>query len=76
MEAYCNTVRSLEDKFYSIKLSHVPRKHNEEADELAKIASGRITVPPNIFHETSRNSLSTLDCHPRARRDPRGLPRI
>jgi hypothetical protein len=40
MEAYCNTVRALEDKFYGIELNHVPRKYNEEADELAKIASG------------------------------------
>jgi hypothetical protein len=40
MEAYCNVVRALEDMFYSIKLNHVPRKYNKEADELAKIASG------------------------------------
>jgi hypothetical protein len=40
MEAYCNAVRALEDKFYDIELNHVPRKYNEEADELAKIASG------------------------------------
>jgi ribonuclease HI len=40
MEAYCNTVRALEDKFNDIELNHVPRKYNEEVDELAKIASG------------------------------------
>jgi ribonuclease HI len=49
MEAYCKAVRALEDKFYGIELNHVPRRYNEEADELAKIASGRITVPPNVF---------------------------
>jgi ribonuclease HI len=49
MEAYCKAVRALEDKFYGIKLNHVPRRYNEEADELAKIASGQITVPPNVF---------------------------
>jgi ribonuclease HI len=49
MEAYCKAVRALEDKFYSIELNHVPRQYNEEADELAKITSGRITVPPNVF---------------------------
>jgi ribonuclease HI len=48
-EAYCNAVRTLEDKFYGIKLNHVPHKYNEEADELAKIASGQIIVPPNVF---------------------------
>jgi ribonuclease HI len=40
MEAYCNAVRALEDKFCGIKLNHVPCRYNEEADELAKIASG------------------------------------
>ena len=49
MEAYCNAVRRLEDKFDSLELNHVPHKYNEDADELAKIASGRTTVPPNIF---------------------------
>jgi ribonuclease HI len=39
MEAYCNVVHALEDKFYGIELNHVPRKYNEEADELAKIES-------------------------------------
>jgi ribonuclease HI len=39
MEAYCNAVRALEDKFYGIELNHIPRRYNEEADELAKIAS-------------------------------------
>ena len=39
----------LEDKFDGLELNHVPRKYNEDADELSKIASGRTTVPPNIF---------------------------
>ena len=42
-------MRCLEDKFDGLELNHVPRKYNEDADELAKIASGRTTVPPNIF---------------------------
>jgi ribonuclease HI len=49
MEAYCNVVRTLEDKFYGIELNHIPCKYNEEANELVKIASGRIIVPPNVF---------------------------
>jgi hypothetical protein len=49
MEAYCNAVRRLEDKFDGLELNHIARKYNEEADELAKIASGRTTVPPNVF---------------------------
>jgi hypothetical protein len=49
MGAYCNTIRALEDKFYDIELNHVPRRYNEEAEELSKIALGQITIPPNVF---------------------------
>jgi ribonuclease HI len=49
MEAYCNEVRRLEDKFYGLELNHIARRYNETADELAKIASGRTTVPPDVF---------------------------
>jgi ribonuclease HI len=40
MEASRKAVRALEDKFYGIEINHVPRRYNEEVDELAKIASG------------------------------------
>jgi ribonuclease HI len=49
MEVYCDEVRRLEDKFYGLELNHVARRYNETADELAKIASGRMTVPPDVF---------------------------
>jgi ribonuclease HI/transposase InsO family protein len=49
MEAYCDEVRRLEDKFHGLELNHVARRYNETADELAKIASGRMMVPPNVF---------------------------
>jgi ribonuclease HI len=74
MEAYCNAIRALEDKFYGIELKNVPRQYNEEADELAKIASGRITVLPNFLRGMSPGRLSTSRRPPRARRNPRWLP--
>ena len=49
MEAYCNAVHRLKDKFDVLELNHVPRKYNEDADELAKIASERTTIPLNVF---------------------------
>ena len=49
MEAYCKLVRRLEDKFDGLELNHVARKYNEAADELAKMASARVPVPPNVF---------------------------
>jgi transposase InsO family protein len=40
MEAYCDEVR---------RLNHIARRYNKTADELAKIASGRTKVPPDVF---------------------------
>jgi hypothetical protein len=74
MEVYCNAVRALEDKFYGIELNHVPRRHNEEADELAKIASGRITVPPNFFARDVARSSVDLDPSPSSQEEPSGAP--
>jgi hypothetical protein len=74
MEAYCKAVRALEDKFYGIELNHVPRRYNEEADELAKIASGWITVPPNVFSRDIAQPSVTLEPHPSNHTEPSGAP--
>jgi hypothetical protein len=74
MEAYCKAVRALEDKFYGIELNHVPRQYNEEADELAKIASGRITVPPNVFARDIAQPSVALEPHPSNHTEPLGAP--
>ena len=58
MEAFCNAVRRLEDKFDGLELNHIARKYNEEADKLAKIAPGRTTIPPNVFaHDLIKPSV-------------------
>jgi ribonuclease HI len=74
MEAYCKAVRTLEDKFYGIELNHVPRRYNEEADELAKFASGRITVPPNVFARDIAQPSVALERHPSSHAEPSGAP--
>jgi ribonuclease HI len=62
MEAYCDEVRRLEDKFYGLELNHVARQYNETANELAKIASGRTTVPPDVFsRDLHQPSVKTND---------------
>jgi hypothetical protein len=62
MEAYCNEVRRLEDKFYGLEVNHVARRYNEIADELAKIASGWTTVPPDVFsRDLHQPSVKTDD---------------
>jgi ribonuclease HI len=64
MEAYCDEVRRLEDKFYGLELNHVAQRYNETADELAKIASGRTTVPPNIFSKDIYQPFVQIDDAP------------
>jgi hypothetical protein len=62
MEAYCDEVRRLEDKFYGLELNHIARRYNETADEMAKIASGRTTVPPDVFsRDLHQPSIKTDD---------------
>jgi ribonuclease HI len=62
MEAYCDEVRRLEDKFYGLELNHIARRYNETADELAKIASRRTTVPPDVFsRDLHQPSVKTDD---------------
>ena len=61
MEAYCDEVRRLEDKFYGLEVNHVARRYNETADELAKIASGRTIVPPYVFFRDLHQPLVKTD---------------
>jgi hypothetical protein len=49
MEAYCEEVCRLENKFHGLELNHIARRYNEAADELVKIVSNRTMVPPDVF---------------------------
>jgi ribonuclease HI len=74
MEVYYDEVRCLEDKFYGLELNHIARRYNETADELAKIASGRTTVPRMSSPETYINHPSRSTTRPRPRK-PQPSPR-
>jgi hypothetical protein len=73
MEEYCKVVQALKDKFYGMELNHVPRRYNE-ADELAKIASGRITVLPNVFARDVAQPSVNLESCPSSHEEPSGAP--
>jgi hypothetical protein len=64
MEAYCDEVQRLEDKFYGLELNHIARRYNETVDELAKIASGRTTVPPDVFSRDIHRPSVKIDDTP------------
>ena len=49
MEAYCQEVRWLEDRFDGVELNHIPRRLNEAADTLTKVASSREPVLAGVF---------------------------
>jgi hypothetical protein len=74
MEAYRKAMRALKDKFYVIELNHVPCRYNKEADELAKIVSGRITVPPNVFARDIAQPSVDLEPQPSNCEEPSGAP--
>jgi hypothetical protein len=74
MEAYRNAVRALEDKFYGIELNHVPRRYNEKAYELTKIASARITIPPDVFARDVARPSVNLEPTPSSQEEPSGAP--
>jgi hypothetical protein len=64
MEAYCDEVRRLENKFYGLELNHIARWYHETTDELAKIASGRTTVPPDVFSRDLHQPSVKIDDAP------------
>ena len=61
MAAYCQEVCQFKDKFQRIELHHVPRKDNDAADFLAKLAARRVPSPDGVFindlHELSTRIL-------------------
>ncbi|XP_066323277.1 uncharacterized protein [Miscanthus floridulus] len=64
MATYCQEVRKLEDKFQGIELHLVPRRDNNAADFLAKMAAKRDPSPSGVFindiHELSARILEGL----------------
>jgi ribonuclease HI len=57
MEAYCQAVRELEDKFHRLELHHVLRDHNKVVDILDNTASSRKSVPTGSSRATNTRPL-------------------
>jgi hypothetical protein len=64
MEANCDEVRRLEDKFYGLERNHIARRYNETVHELAKIASGWTTVLPDVFSRDVHQPSVKIDDTP------------
>jgi hypothetical protein len=50
--------------FYGLELNHIARRYNDTADELAKIASGRTTVPSDVFSRDLHQPSVKIDDTP------------
>ena len=77
MAAYCQEVCKLEDKFQGIELHHVPRRDNDAADFLTKLAARRDPSPSGVFinniHESSaRIREGLVQTHPDTQPAPGG----
>jgi hypothetical protein len=70
MEAYCNAVRALKDKFYGIELNQSPAGTTRRRTNSPKLHRGESLFPRTFLLRTSRNRPSTSNQHPRARRNP------
>src|SRR4051812_44952044 len=51
MTTYCVAVRKLENFFDALELHHIPRAHNQAADDFAKFGFTRGQVPSGIYLE-------------------------
>jgi ribonuclease HI len=58
MEAYCDKVRRLEDKFYGLEVNHIARRYNETADELGEDSFGANNGPPERLLPGPTSTLS------------------
>jgi hypothetical protein len=75
MEAYCNVVRALEDRFYGIELNHVPTGTTRRRTNSPRSRRGGSPSPRTSLRETSRNCPSTSSWCLRVKRNPQGIPR-
>jgi hypothetical protein len=71
MNVYCLEVRKLEDKLRGIELHHVPRKDNNDADALAKMAAQWDPTPSGVFvHDLHAPSICIKPDPPPGPSDP------
>ena len=73
MVVYYQEVRWLEDKFDGLKLNHIPRRLNEAADTLAKVASGQELVPIGVFASNQYKPLVRYEGSEQANDGPSNL---
>jgi ribonuclease HI len=49
LERYLAVVRRMENFFKGFTVQHIERTKNTEADKLAKVATKKVVLPPDVF---------------------------
>jgi hypothetical protein len=74
MEAYCNAVWALEDKFYGIELNHVPRRTTRRRTSSPKLRRGESPFPQNVFARDVARLSVNIEPTPPNQEEPSGAP--
>jgi ribonuclease HI len=54
LERYLALISRIENYFRGFSVEHINRAKNTEADELAKVAARKTTLPPDVFFKHSK----------------------
>jgi O-acetylhomoserine/O-acetylserine sulfhydrylase-like pyridoxal-dependent enzyme len=52
LERYLSTIQQMENFFKEFTVEHIERAKKTEADELAKAATRKTVLPPDVFFQT------------------------
>jgi len=69
IDAYCQEIRKLEAKFYSLEFHHIPRDNNVAMDILSKLGSKRSIVPPSVFVQALNSPTVKMEEEPPTKPD-------
>jgi ribonuclease HI len=66
LEKYLAIDKRMENYFRGFTVEYIERTKNTEADELAKVAARKTTLPPDVFFQTIKDPLvKTVEPEPR-----------
>jgi ribonuclease HI len=66
LERYLALIWRMENYFKGFSVKHIERANNTEADELAKAAARKITIPTDVFFQTLKDpSVKIVEPEPR-----------
>jgi ribonuclease HI len=66
LEKYLATIQRMENYFKGFTVDYIERAKNTEADELAKVATKKAVLPPDVFFQVlEETSVKTVESEPR-----------